>query len=301
MPRDTKALVWKSVFQTAAFAGYPNLSFAVGTGTPGRLARVVVDAQVPGPAPIDPSTDHPSPEPVLVLRLVPGSAVVLTWKRGAETLSVVEVPWGDAFERRGEDVRAPALAARLSREWSMQAQHKDPLDKRLDQAIVHADEATELRDLVAVLDALYETKRSMGSARVAAFNATLSIYGDHAGNAMPSSSAAMGPGAALGAANVKGRLPPEVIQRIVRANFATLRKCYEAGLARNASLAGKVRVRFVIGKDGAVTSVADAGGSDMPDAAVKQCVLAGFSKLAFPQPEGGIVTVEYPIQFTPSP
>jgi hypothetical protein len=41
------AVVVKSVFQTAAFAGYPNLYFAVVSH--GSIAYLAVDAQVPGP------------------------------------------------------------------------------------------------------------------------------------------------------------------------------------------------------------------------------------------------------------
>ena len=101
-----------------------------------------------------------------------------------------------------------------------------------------------------------------------------------------------------GAVQVSGRLPPEVIQRIVRQNFGRFRQCYEKGLARIPSLEGKVSVRFVIGKDGSVGSVSDAG-SDLPDPATKKCLLAAFSGLSFPQPEGGIVTVVYPLVFNP--
>ena len=41
-----------------------------------------------------------------------------------------------------------------------------------------------------------------------------------------------------GATQVNGRLPPEVIQRIVRQNFGRFRLCYENGLRNNPNLAG---------------------------------------------------------------
>jgi Ca-activated chloride channel family protein len=102
----------------------------------------------------------------------------------------------------------------------------------------------------------------------------------------------------MGATNVSGRLPPEVIQRIVRQNFGRFRLCYENGLRNNPNLQGRVAVRFVIGRDGAVSNVGN-GGSDMPDGAVVSCVVRAFSGLTFPVPEGGIVTVTYPIMFSP--
>jgi hypothetical protein len=101
-----------------------------------------------------------------------------------------------------------------------------------------------------------------------------------------------------GAQSLSGRLPPEVIQRIVRQNFGKFRTCYEAGLARDAKLTGKVLARFVIGRDGKVSNVTD-DGSDLPDTAVRDCVLQALRELVFPQPEGGIVTVVYPIVFAP--
>lgn len=101
----------------------------------------------------------------------------------------------------------------------------------------------------------------------------------------------------MGATNVSGRLPPEVIQRIVRQNFGRFRLCYESALKNNPNLQGRVVVSFVIGRDGTVSSVG--GGGDIPDAGVISCVAGQFRGLTFPQPEGGIVTVSYPIVFTP--
>lgn len=102
----------------------------------------------------------------------------------------------------------------------------------------------------------------------------------------------------VGTTQVNGRLPPEVIQRIVRQNYGRFRLCYENGLRTNPNLQGRVAVRFVIGRDGAVSNVSN-GGSDLPDASVIQCVIRAYYGLSFPQPEGGIVTVVYPIMFSP--
>ena len=107
-----------------------------------------------------------------------------------------------------------------------------------------------------------------------------------------------GPKVRMGAVTVSGRLPPEVIQRIVRQNFGRFRLCYENGLRNNPNLQGRVAVRFVIGRDGAVTNVGN-GGSDMPDSGVVSCVVRAFYGLTFPQPEGGIVTIVFPIVFSP--
>jgi hypothetical protein len=97
-----------------------------------------------------------------------------------------------------------------------------------------------------------------------------------------------------------GRLPPETVQYHVRKKFGLLRACYEAGLRTNPSLAGRVVVRFVIGRDGAVSNVGRGEGTDLPDQQVVSCVVRAFYGFQFPQPEGGIVTVTYPVMFSPS-
>jgi Ca-activated chloride channel family protein len=102
----------------------------------------------------------------------------------------------------------------------------------------------------------------------------------------------------MGATQVNGRLPPEVIQRIVRQNFGRFRLCYENGLRNNPNLQGRVSVRFEIDANGAVGQVGNAG-SDLPDAGVVGCVSRAFHGLSFPPPEGGKVSVVYPVLFSP--
>ncbi|MEO6601309.1 MAG: AgmX/PglI C-terminal domain-containing protein, partial [Polyangiaceae bacterium] len=74
---------------------------------------------------------------------------------------------------------------------------------------------------------------------------------------------------------VSGRLPPEVVQRIVRQNYGRFRMCYENGLRSNPNLTGRVTARFVIGREGAVTNASN-GGSDIPDSGVTSCVVQAF-------------------------
>jgi vault protein inter-alpha-trypsin-like protein len=102
----------------------------------------------------------------------------------------------------------------------------------------------------------------------------------------------------MGSISVNGGLPSEVIQRIVRQNFGRFRLCYENGLRSDPNLGGRVSVRFVIGKDGNVTTVSN-GGSDLPDSNVVACVVRSFAGLTFPAPDSGVVAVTYPIVFAP--
>ncbi len=96
----------------------------------------------------------------------------------------------------------------------------------------------------------------------------------------------------------RGSLPADVIQRIVRQNYGRFRMCYEQGLKKNPNLQGRVSVSFVIDRTGAVSN-AHNGGSDLPDSGVVSCVVGQYYGLSFPAPQDGVVTVNYPIMFSP--
>jgi hypothetical protein len=101
-----------------------------------------------------------------------------------------------------------------------------------------------------------------------------------------------------GVTTVAGHIPADVIQRVVRDNFGRFRGCYEGGLRENPSLEGRVITRFVIDRQGMVTSAQD-GGSSLPNSSVVACVVRSFYSLTFPEHEGGIVTVVYPLALRP--
>lgn len=134
-------------------------------------------------------------------------------------------------------------------------------------------------------------------------DAMFAAYGiprtQHAGHGRLSGShKATAPRVRMGVTDVSGRLPPEIVQRVVRQSYGRFRMCYERGLGRDPQLKGRVTARFVIGRDGRVTSAADAG-STLGDAEVIDCVVKSYGGLVFPEPDGGIVTVVYPIQLSP--
>ncbi len=113
------------------------------------------------------------------------------------------------------------------------------------------------------------------------------------GHSLPSGGG-KAPKVRMGATQVSGRLPPEVVQRIVRQNFGRIRACYQEALRTSPSLQGRVVVRFKIAKDGSVTD-ATGQGSDLPSPAVIACIVQVFRSLSFPAPESGTVIVSYPI------
>jgi hypothetical protein len=69
-------------------------------------------------------------------------------------------------------------------------------------------------------------------------------------------------------------------------------------LRENPGLAGRVVTRFAVDRQGMV-SMAQDGGSSLPNATVVRCVVKEFYSLSFPPHEGGIVTVVYPLALQP--
>lgn len=96
---------------------------------------------------------------------------------------------------------------------------------------------------------------------------------------------------------ILGSLDKAEIDRVIKANLAVIRHCYQRELQRRPDLGGKLSVRFVIAKDGSV-SQATTRNSSLGSPAVESCVNDRVLRLGFPAPRGGgIVIVTYPFVF----
>lgn len=89
-------------------------------------------------------------------------------------------------------------------------------------------------------------------------------------------------------------LDKEVIRRPIRTKLPQIRACYEKALKEQPGLQGKVVVRFVIGRNGAVI---EAEGTGL--GAVSSCVASVIRTIVFPSSERGTITVSYPFLFRP--
>lgn len=94
------------------------------------------------------------------------------------------------------------------------------------------------------------------------------------------------------------RMGAEAAQRVVGQNFGRMRACYLTQLRTNPDLAGRVTVRFEIGAAGSVVRTSDAGSTLPP--AITTCVMRAVAALSFAAPEGGHLTVTYPMDFAPT-
>lgn len=98
---------------------------------------------------------------------------------------------------------------------------------------------------------------------------------------------------------IMGTLDKGLIDAVIKRNMNQLRYCYQRELTRNETLAGKITVKFVIAKDGTVSS-ATTRSTTMANPAVEDCLNGRFMKFLFPEPAGGgIVIVSYPFVFSP--
>lgn len=106
-----------------------------------------------------------------------------------------------------------------------------------------------------------------------------------------------GPRVGTKAPLVLGSIDKATVDRIVKQHLPSIRACYERELGRNPTLRGKLSVKFVIAKDGGV-STASSRNDTLKTPAVSKCVHARFLRMRFPKPRGGgIVTVNYPLVF----
>jgi len=98
---------------------------------------------------------------------------------------------------------------------------------------------------------------------------------------------------------VLGALDKSLVDSVVRRNLNQIRYCYQQELTASPSLMGKIVVKFVVAKDGSVTSVTTKS-STMANPTLEGCINARFLRMRFPEPKGGgIVIVSYPFVFSP--
>ncbi len=101
-----------------------------------------------------------------------------------------------------------------------------------------------------------------------------------------------------GDAEVRGSLPREVINRVVRRHMGEVRVCYELELSQHPDLAGRVTVSFIISSTGTVQTASIAN-TTLNNPSVEGCVARAVQRWAFPAPDDGeAVVVNYPFVFT---
>jgi TonB family protein len=101
-------------------------------------------------------------------------------------------------------------------------------------------------------------------------------------------------------AGKRGRLDPKLVSGKVRGHIGEIKRCYEARLGARPGLVGRVVLNFTVAPDGSV-SESRVGSSTLGDETAESCMVEAVRGWTFPKPEGGIVIVSYPFEFTPGP
>lgn len=99
-------------------------------------------------------------------------------------------------------------------------------------------------------------------------------------------------------ATVKGALSGEVVRDAVAENIDDVRECYEEGLAHDATLAGRVKIQFVINDQGKVP-VAVVVDTTVKRTSVGNCIAKVIKTWKLPKPAKGNVVVTYPFVLSP--
>lgn len=88
------------------------------------------------------------------------------------------------------------------------------------------------------------------------------------------------------------------IQKVVREHFDAFRSCYEAALAKNPKISGKVSIELDVAPDGTAYDGRLAGAS-VPDPVFQDCLVQEVAKMRFLPPLNGHTNVVYPLDFSP--
>lgn len=90
-------------------------------------------------------------------------------------------------------------------------------------------------------------------------------------------------------------LPDEVLARILRTRYASMRACQTKALAANPKLAGSAAFTLSIDAGGKTTKVAPSN-DKLGDPKLTECLQATTADLMFPKPTGGKTSVSYRIE-----
>lgn len=155
----TPAVVVKSVFQTIAYAGFPDI-LVQSSAEPTSIHALA--AQVPGPP--DPTTIAVPHQPPrwLAVELRQGGASIV-WKRATTVIEEHKVAPGE-------------LGAKVCETWKQQGEHREPSDPRADRAIIFLDNGLSYAELTEAAKAVESCKREGGAGKPrSAFWITLTV------------------------------------------------------------------------------------------------------------------------------
>jgi hypothetical protein len=121
-----------------------------------------------------------------------------------------------------------------------------------------------------------------------------SLYGNGSGSDL---------GAAAGGGGITvsgpGKISDADIEKTLSKNLEKFQRCYEKALLTDSTLSGEVQIKWTIEMNGGVAGPAIVR-SEMNQKDLHKCLIGVLSKINFPAPKGGTVTVKRPFRFKSS-
>ncbi|MCS6900117.1 MAG: biopolymer transporter ExbD [Myxococcales bacterium] len=156
------------------------ICFLLITAVWSTMARINADAQVPGPPDPNKPVEEQPPPPMMHVT-IQEEKFIISWRKGNAVESTLDVPRKPVTIGEGKraQVRFPDLAEKIIAEWNAKGAHRDPSDKKLDQAVLHCDNKTPYKEIIAVIDAIYQAKREFPGSngkKYPAMNVTFSMH-----------------------------------------------------------------------------------------------------------------------------
>jgi biopolymer transport protein ExbD len=155
------------------------ISFLLITAVWSHMSRINADAQVPGPPNPEKELNPQPPDKMLHVEMRADDKFTLIWKQGSTVVNSIDVPRHkvEISEGSSTTIRYPDLSTKINEEWKTNGSHRDSSDKKMDQAVLHTDNKTIFKEVIAVIDAIYTPKREFGGAskQIPAFNVTFSV------------------------------------------------------------------------------------------------------------------------------
>jgi len=150
--------------------------FLIMTAVWSQMARIEANAQVPGKQDDSEPDEKKEPDKMLTVEMKQDDNFVLIWKAGATVHATTQVERkGVQATVMGETVmRYPELATKIAEQWKEHGSNKNDDSRKLDQAIISVDNQAPFSDIIAVIDAIYSTKRTLHGKEINAFNVTFS-------------------------------------------------------------------------------------------------------------------------------
>lgn len=148
------------------------VTFLLITAVWSQTARLEANASAPGSTQGPPKVSEP--EKMLRVEMVQDDRFVLSWRSGATVHATTEVPRrrlpvGDGKEGQ---VGYPDLTKEIATQWATHGTHQNPDDRLQDRAVISVHDQAPFSEIVAVIDAIYGTKRKLGGNEIPAFNVT---------------------------------------------------------------------------------------------------------------------------------